>query len=166
MKAPGLSRCRPRMPALPLFVRRASPPKSLLSKASVRSRTALSTRPPQLHSPRTTVPSLATPSRSPPNSLLTKLDALILAAQRLLVSKDSLLGSIAPDLALPVTSMLKTMTPRAFMRTHTVRRSTPLDLQLVGVRGLFMEHLRTRSLKSFPMPLPLALAASHQSRML
>ena len=49
VKASGLSRRRPPMPVLSLFVRRTSPPKSLLSKASARSRAALSTRPPRLH---------------------------------------------------------------------------------------------------------------------
>lgn len=158
VKAPGLSRKHPRMPVLSLFVRRVSPPKSLLSKASARSRAALWTRPPQLHSPRTTVPRLATPSKSP------RMDGLILAARRLPVSKNPLLRWIAPDLAVPETSMSKTMTPRAFMRTRAVQRSTPLNLQPVGVQGLFVEHLRTRSPKSFPMPSPLASAASHQSR--
>jgi hypothetical protein len=66
------------------------------------------------------------------------------------------------DLAVPETSVWKTMTPRAFMRTRAVRRSNLLlNLQLVGVQGLFVEHLRTRSSKSFSMPPPLALAASH-----
>lgn len=126
VKAPGLSRRRPRMPALSLFVRRTSPPKSLLSKASARSRAALRTRPPRLHSLRTTVPRLATPSKSSRSSLLPKLDALILAARRLPVSKNPLPTSAAPNLAVLETSVPKTMTPRAFMRTHAVRRSDPL----------------------------------------
>ncbi len=144
VKAPGLSRRRPRMPALSLFVRRTSPPKSLLSKASARSRAALKTRPPRLHSSRITVPSLATPLKSPRCSLLPKLDALILAARRLPVSKNPLPRSAAPDLAVPETSVRKTMTPRALMRTRAVRRSsTLLNVQLVGVQGLFVEQLRT-----------------------
>lgn len=165
VKAPGLPRRRPRMLALSLFVRRASPPKSLLSKASARNLAALRTRPPRLHSSRTTVPSPATPSKSPRSSLLPKLDALILAARRLPVSKNPLPRSAAPDLPVTETSVPKTITPRAFTRTRAVRGSNPLlNLQLVGVQGLFVEQLRTRSPNSFLMSPPLALAASHQSR--
>ena len=134
VKALNLPRRRPRMPALSLFVRRTRPPKSLLSKVSARSRAALRACPPRLHSSRTTVPSLATPSESLRSNLLPKLDALILAVQRLPVSKSPLLRLAAPDLAVPETSMSKTMTLRAFMRTRAVRRSNPLlNLQLVGV---------------------------------
>ena len=111
------------------------------------------------------MPSLATPSKSPRSCLLPKLDALILAARRLPVSKNSLPMSAAPDLAVPETSVSKIITPRAFMRTYAVRRSDPLsNLQLVGVQGLFVEQLRTRLAKSYLNPPPLALAVSHRSR--
>lgn len=98
VKAPGLSRRRQRMLALPLFVRRASPPKSLLSKVSARSRAALRILQPRFHSLRTTMPTTA--SRSPRSSLLPKLDALILAARRPRVEgsppKVGCLGSCCP----------------------------------------------------------------------
>lgn len=94
-----------------------------------------------------------------------KLDALILAARRLPVSKNPLPMSAAPHLAVPETGVSKTMTPGAFMRTHAVRRSDPLlNLYLVDVRGLLVEQLIKRLAKSYPTPPPLALAVSHRSR--
>ena len=81
------------------------------------------------------------------------------------MSKNSLLISAAPDLAVLETSVSKIIILRAFMRTYTVRRSDPLsNLQLVGVQGLFVEQLRTRLAKSYLNPPPLALAVSHRSR--
>lgn len=126
VKAPGLSGKCLLMPALSRFVRRTSPPKSLLSKASARSRIALRTRLLRLHLLGTTVLSLATPSKSPRSSLLPKLDVLILAVRRLPVSKNSLLMTAGPDVAVLETNMLKAMPPTAFMWINAVRRSDPL----------------------------------------
>lgn len=198
VKAPGLLRSHPQMPALSLFVRRTSPPsarslapvmahlsRNLAQRATVpplAARTtrlskkaqrktsapvlaALRTRPPRLHPLGTTVPSFASRAESPRRTQLHKPDALILAARRLSVSRNLLLRSAAPDLAIPKTSLSKTMTPGAFIRTLAIRNLSPLlNFQLVSVQDLAAEKLRTRSPKSPPRPPLLALATSHRSR--
>ena len=85
------------------------------------------------------MPYLLIPLKQPRSSLLPKLDALIFTARRLPMSKN-LPRSAAPDLAVLETSVSKTTTPRAFIRTRAVRRSSPLwSLKLVGVQDLVVE---------------------------
>lgn len=123
------------------------------------------TRLPRLPSSGTTAPRLSKSSKNPRSNLLPKLDTLVLASRGLLVSKNHLPRSAIPDLVVPETNVANTitMTARAFLQSRAVRRPTLLlNLYVVGMRALFMGQLRIRSLKSFLMPPPLALAASHQ----
>lgn len=164
VKAPGLSRSHSRIPALSHFVQRTSPPKSLRSNVSARSRGALGANLSRNLTRRATLVSLAArkPISKKPQR---KTNAPILASWRLPVSKNPLPRSAAPDHAAPETSLSKTMTARAYIRTPPGRRSSLLlNLQLADVQGLVVVKVRTRLLKSPPMPPPLALAVSHRSR--
>ena len=78
------------------------------------------------------------------------------------------LMNLPPGSAAPVPIVLKTAqtktTQRASVRTLAVWRSTPLlNLQLMLVRDLVAEQIRTRSPKSPLLPIPPDLAASHPS---
>jgi hypothetical protein len=164
-KASNLPRSHLRLPAHALVAPRTSPPKSLPSRANAPSLAARRGNLPRLHPSRTIVPNRAASPTSLPSRLSLILDALTLAAPRLSVSKNPHPRSAAPDLVAPGASVSTTMIPRASLRTHAIRRSSPLlNLRLVGVQDLVAEQPRLRLSKRPSMPLALVLTASHPSK--